>query len=58
MGAWDFIQNELLGVDDFGNVIKKAKKGDFFGAAKAAGMGALELGGSAAALAGVQADWL
>ena len=40
----NFITNELLGVDDFKRVIKKAGKGDFKGALKSAATGAFELG--------------
>jgi hypothetical protein len=55
MGAWDFIQDELLGVDDFSRVLGKARKGDFFGAAKSYGTGLLELGSTVAGVAGVVA---
>ena len=39
-----FVTDELLGIDDFGRAVSKAKKGDFAGALKSAGAGAFELG--------------
>ena len=38
------VGREMLGVDDFIRVYQKAKKGDFLGALKSLGAGALELG--------------
>lgn len=46
--AGGFVTNELLGVDDFGRVVSKAKAGDFAGALKSAATGALELGSTVA----------
>jgi hypothetical protein len=46
----NFVKNELLGVDDFGNVVRHVKKGEFGAAAKSAATGAFELGTTAAAV--------
>ena len=45
--AGSFVGNELLGLDDFGNVIKHAKNGDWGKAAKSLGAGAFEMGTTA-----------
>jgi len=55
MSAWNFIKNELLGVDDWASAAKHIRKGEFLDAAKSVGEGALELGGTAAAVGGVVA---
>lgn len=47
-----FVKNELLGVDDFKNVAKHAKSGNWAGAAKSLATGAFEAGSTAAAVAG------
>ena len=53
--TYDFVRNELLGVDDFSRVGKNLKKGNYGKAAKSAGAGVLELGSSIATLFGVGA---
>ena len=53
--TYDFVRNELLGVDDFSRVGKNLKKGNYGKAAKSAGAGVLELGSSVATLFGVGA---
>jgi hypothetical protein len=45
--AGSFVGNELLGLDDFGNVVKHAKNGDWGKAAKSLGAGAFEMGTTA-----------
>jgi len=51
--TYDFVRNELLGVDDFSRVGKNLKKGNYGKAAKSAGAGVLELGSTVASLFGV-----
>jgi hypothetical protein len=46
----DFVKNELLGVDDFGNAIKHAKDGNVGGAVKSSLAGVGEIGLTAASI--------
>ena len=46
----DFVKNELLGVDDFGNAIKHAKEGDVGASVKSGLAGVGELGLTAASI--------
>jgi hypothetical protein len=46
----DFVKNELLGVDDFGNAVKHAKDGNVGGAVKSSLAGVGEIGLTAASI--------
>ena len=50
-GATDYVKNEMLGVDDFGNVVKHAKEGNVVGAVKSGLTGVGELALTAASIA-------
>jgi hypothetical protein len=49
-GTWHYVREEMLGLDDFGRVADKAKKGDVLGAVKSGATGIGELGLTAASL--------